>query len=645
MLATLVAGGAVLHLLNRGHGVPVVTNWWITNAVSAIGLGLPGILIATRRPRNPIGWILVAVALGHALTLVGREYGVYAVVHGLPAAAWAIWVGTWAWLDVGLLAIAFVVFPDGRLRGRPWRWPAVVLAIGAEVLAAGGNAVYPGSMADDGPVRHVANPVGWVWAGHELDRLGYTIPAVLLVGASACGVVTMLARLRGADRALRRQLLVVVPAALLYTAEMAYEVNGDDRIASLVAPFIVALLATAIAAAILRYGLYELDLAVNRTVVYAVLTAMLAAAYLITVAVFETFVGSGVIASLAGAALVGALFAPLRTWLQDGVDLVLFGARRDPYAVIASLGEELGSGAGDVLPALAETVARTLKLPYVGIEVRDELLAEVASLRGAPARLPLTYRGAALGSLVLGPRAPSDPFTRAELRLFEDIARQVGVAAHAVLLTSELQHSRERLVAAREEERRRLRRDLHDGLGPALAGLALQLGSARQLVHRDPDAASALLGDLVGEAQAAIADVRRVVYDLRPPALDELGLVQALRQQCSRFPGLDVVVEAPGELARLPAAVEVAAFRIATEAVTNAARHAAAGTCVVRLSLNGALDLEVADDGRGLGDGWSAGVGISSMRERAAELGGTCLLRPRPGGGTVLHAKLPVEAG
>jgi signal transduction histidine kinase len=640
-----VVGGAALHLLNRSHGVPVVSDWWITNAVSAIGLGLPGILVATRRPRNPIGWILVAVAFGHAATLVGREYGFYAVSHGLPGADWSIWVGTWAWLDTGLLAVAFAVFPDGRLRGRPWRWPPVVLALAAEVLVAGGNAVYPGSLTGDGPAQSVTNPLGWAWAGRELDRLGYTIPAVLLVGALACGVAAMLGRLGGADRALRRQVLVVVPAALLLTGEMAYEVNGDDRIASLVAPFIIALLATAIAAAILRYGLYDLDVAVSRTLVYGVLTATLAAAYLITVAVFETFVGGGVISSVAGAALVGALFAPLRTWLQDAADLVLFGARRDPYAVIASLGEELGAGAGAVLPALAETVGRTLKLPYVGIEVRDEVVAEVGSLRGLPARLPLTYRGAALGSLVLGPRAPSDPFTRAELRLFEDIARQVGVAAHAVLLTSELQHSRERLVSAREEERRRLRRDLHDGLGPALAGLALQIGSARRLVDRDPEAASRLLGDLVGEAQAAIAAVRRVVYDLRPPALDELGLVQALRQQCGRFPGLDVVVDAPGELTRLPAAVEVAAFRIATEAVTNAARHSGAETCVVRLSLNGALDLEITDDGRGLRDGWSPGVGVSSMRERAAELGGSCSIRSRRDGGTVLHAKLPVEPG
>lgn len=360
-------------------------------------------------------------------------------------------------------------------------------------------------------------------------------------------------------------------------------------------------------------------------------------------------VDGGVIGSVPAAIAVALLFAPARERLQRASDRFLFGERDDPYAVIASLGERLDApGDADVLPALADTVARTLKLPYVAIELEradgPELAAERGRLHGEPLVLPLAYGGALVGHLSLGPRTPSDPFAGTERRLFVDIARQVAVAAHAVRLTEDLQRSREQLVSAREEERRRIRRDLHDGLGPTLAGVSLQLGSARLLLGRDLAAADALLAQLVDETQSAIADVRRLVYDLRPPALDELGLVPALRQQAQRFPGLEVVVEAPDPVQRLPAAVEVAAYRIATEALTNVSRHAAARRCTISIGLNGSLELEVCDDGAGMPAGWRPGIGVSSIRERAAELGGTCAHVPGEDGGTRVMARLPLRA-
>jgi signal transduction histidine kinase len=217
----------------------------------------------------------------------------------------------------------------------------------------------------------------------------------------------------------------------------------------------------------------------------------------------------------------------------------------------------------------------------------------------------------------------------------------VAVAAHAVRLNADLQRSRERLVAAREEERRRLRRDLHDGLGPTLAGIALQLESARALATADAAASDRLLARLVEETRIAIADVRHLVYDLRPPALDEVGLVGALQQQAARFPALDVTIDADIDAADLPAAVEVAAYRIATEALTNAARHSSARACRVRIALNGALELEIADDGAGIGPDSRPGVGLASIRERAAELGGTCTFGSGDRG-TVVRAKLPL---
>jgi signal transduction histidine kinase len=210
---------------------------------------------------------------------------------------------------------------------------------------------------------------------------------------------------------------------------------------------------------------------------------------------------------------------------------------------------------------------------------------------------------------------------------------------------AEAQRARERLVAAREEERLRLRRDLHDGLGPALAGVALKVEAAENLLRSDSEAAARLLEGARSEIQRAVADVRRLVYALRPPALDELGLVGALREQAEKL-GVDddprVEVEAPDDLNGLPAAVEVAAYRISLEAMMNAVRHADARNCVVRIAVNGDLELEVLDDGRGLPDDHRAGVGIASMRERAEELGGTCAVEAIDGQGTRVRARLPL---
>lgn len=217
-------------------------------------------------------------------------------------------------------------------------------------------------------------------------------------------------------------------------------------------------------------------------------------------------------------------------------------------------------------------------------------------------------------------------------------------------LTSDLQRSRERLVNTREEERRRLRRDLHDGLGPQLATLTLKLDAARNMLsQKEAVAADALLAELKAQTQAAISDIRRLVYDLRPPALDELGLISAIREQATNYSqnGLNVFVEAPEPLAPLPAAVEVAAYRIVQEALTNVSHHARARACRIRLSLSDELELEITDDGIGLPEDLRAGVGLYSMRERTAELGGTCEIGPSPTGGTRVLARLslPTTSG
>jgi signal transduction histidine kinase len=405
--------------------------------------------------------------------------------------------------------------------------------------------------------------------------------------------------------------------------------------------------------AILRYRLYDIDVVINRTLVYGTLTASVVGIYVLVVgylgALFRT--EDDLFVSLLVTGLVAVLFAPLRDRLQHAVNRLMYGERDDPYAVVSRLGERLEAALAPdaVLPTIVESVKEALKLPYAAIALRSDgsptrVAASVGKPVEKPMRLPLTYQSEPVGELLLGPRGPNESFGPADRRLVEGLARQAGVAAYAVRLTTDLQRSRERLVAAREEERRRLRRDLHDGLGAQLAALNVQAGTLRRLIAREPAAADELVVELREELRAAIADIRRLVYDLRPPALDDLGLVAALHQLAERY-GAEggqprVGVEAPEELPMLPAAVEVAVYRIAQEALTNVVRHAQAKGCVVRLSVDEDVTLDISDDGVGILEERNAGVGLSSMCERAAELGGTCVIEPAQEGGTRVSVQL-----
>src|SRR5215207_2863979 len=421
----------------------------------------------------------------------------------------------------------------------------------------------------------------------------------------------------------------------------------------------VLLIPISIGIAVLRHHLFDVDLVINRTLVYGALTTSVVGLYVLVVGGFGMLLQTreNFFVSLLAAGVVAVLFAPLRNRLQRGVNHLMYGERDDPYAVISRLGQRLEAtlAADAVLPAVVRTVSEALKLPYVAIELERDGRFEAVAAAGEPVddplRLPLAYGGEEVGRLALGTRPGDDAFGPADRQLLDNLAHQIGVAVHAVRLADEalqlsadLQRSRERLVTAREEERRRLRRDLHDGLGPRLAAQTLKVGSARSLYHQDPAAADALLAGLETDIEEALTDIRRLVYDLRPPALDELGLVGAIREAAAQYGenGLSISIRTPERLPVLPAAVEVAAYRIVQEALTNVVRHAHAGTCLVCLSLNDVLELEITDDGVGLPADRRAGVGLSSMRERAAELGGTCVIEPVTSGGARVLARLPL---
>jgi signal transduction histidine kinase len=329
----------------------------------------------------------------------------------------------------------------------------------------------------------------------------------------------------------------------------------------------------------------------------------------------------------------------------------MYGERDEPYAVVTRLSQRLEATLAPeaVLPAIVETVARALHLPSVAIALRNDDAFTVVARYGTPRDpaliLPLTYQGDTVGQLIFATRAPGEDLTANDKRLLEELARHTGLAAYAVRLTADLQRSREHLVVAREEERRRLRRDLHDGLGSALTSVAFQLDAACNLLDEDTQAVKALLMEVKGQTQTAITDIRHLVYNLRPPILDEWGLVAALREQVAQFQlnGVQVTVEAPDSLPALPAAVEVAAYRIALEALANVVRHAKASCCAIQLHLaDAALILTIRDNGTGLPPDCHAGVGVSAMRERAAELGGSCVIENVAGAGAQVFARLPL---
>jgi signal transduction histidine kinase len=424
--------------------------------------------------------------------------------------------------------------------------------------------------------------------------------------------------------------------------------------ASIAAGLLIPVVPITIGVAILRYRLYELDFFISRALIYAFLSSMVIGVYLVVVTAigFAVSDSASVLVQACATLVAAAAFTPLRAGTQHVVNRLLFGDRARPYDALTQLGRRLEQAPAPetVLQGVVDTVADSLRLPFVAIELREGdawlIAAQHGTSTGDTATFPMVYQGLAIGRLLAAPRGSGDGFDAADRSLLTDLARQAGIAAHAVRVTSDLQRSRADLVGAREEERRRLRRDLHDGLGPALAGVTLGLHAARVTVRRDLDAAEHLLDGLEAQVEEAVRDIRRLVYGLRPPALDEVGLVRALRQQAARLEGdsseLTFLVHSPADgLGSLPAAVEVAAYRIATEAMTNVSRHAQASSCNVQLTLNGALELEVIDNGIGLATGAIQGVGLAAMRERAAELGGTLEVSSTTGR-TLVRAVLPI---
>jgi signal transduction histidine kinase len=628
--------------------------------VTVVPAALLGSVVVAARPRDPVGWSFLTAGL---LFLVGTTGHQWALL-GLPGTHVAVWMQTWTY-QVGLVPLFVLVplyFPDSRLpspRWRPLPRAALVLApILGVVLAITPGAVHLGDWS-------FANPLGLLPPA-AADVLGTTLSLALL-GLILVAAASLVVRFRVADRADRARLkllagaVVLTATALVVDAVVALAWPDTYLEVFAVVQVVPVTIVAAAALSVVRHRLFDVERVLNRALLYVLLTGCVLVLYVAVVALLQPISLEAPLVSLVTAAVVAVAINPLRSRLQRAVDRLVYGDRADPYRALALLGRRLETALspGEALPAVVQAVADALHLPYVAIEEMGPTggYATAAAHGSPPApgaallHVPLFHAGDQVGRLTLGSRGRRFDLAPSDRHVLTDLARQVGVALHAARaaefaarLSVDLQRSRERLVLAREEERRRIGRDLHDGLGPQLAGVSMTAEAARDLIGVDDARAGQLLDGLLDRAETAVHEVRRIAHLLRPPALDALGLVGALRSQAATVTRPAVDVEAP-ELPALPAAVEVAAYRIASEAVRNVVVHADASRCHVRLRLTGeALEVTVTDDGRGLGAAGEPGLGITSMTERAGELGGSCTWAGAPSGGTVLRAVLPCSA-
>ncbi|MFC6156342.1 sensor histidine kinase [Kribbella jiaozuonensis] len=623
-------------------------SFMIPNAVVGISCAVSGGLIAWHRPRNWLGWLLLGVGIAQTGTPAVTPWLIHALEGTgsaqLPATLYSL---LWPWSVSLFIPLALLVFPDGKLL---WRAVLVVALVNAPLqvllFSADRNplAAVDGLAAQDRAVSWLRIPA--------LDGLVplQTVSDLLLAGTFLAAIAGLVVRYRRGDERVRRQLLWLLLAATV-AAVLVVSLRFAGPIGSTGFPIIVltlvALIPASMTVAVLRYQLLDIRLVWSRTVTYLLLTAAVAAAYLGLVELTDRLLRPRINASGAVlATLVVAIgFNPVRVRLQRLVDRLFYGDRGNPVRAASSVAAQLtgASQPADVLPA----VCQALRLPYAALADEAGVIRGEHGVRPSLlVAIPLLQAGAPVGELQVGVRPGEKRLSAADRVVLELMAAPLGVALRAQALSDAVQQSRRELVAAREEERRRLRRDLHDGLGPALTGIGFRADAVMNLAD---DPVQPLAAEIRAIVDSAIADVRRLINQLHPSALDEVGLVEAVRRHAAlvdrRGDGspLQVTVRADEVPDGLPAVVEVTAYRIVTEALTNVARHSRAGEAEVRISGDGrALRLSIVDDGPAVNGQWVPGVGLTSMRERVAELGGTLVAEGTATGGRV-QTCLPLE--
>lgn len=586
---------------------------------------------------------VVPIVVGLSVVRRQRIIGVLLMLHGLSVGAILapgpgtdsraglviaqLSQGAWVFLFLWIALVAYLL-PDGRFASPRWRRWVGIWLLGVPVFLIG-------AAGDTGPIHTshggVDPPLPWLSpaVSTALGLVGLLCVVLGLFGS----VVAVAQRLRSSTGEERRQLLwlvlgaVPVPITLLagWTHEFVLHTE-PGRAFDAILVVLAAALPVCIGIAVLRHRLFDIELVLSRTLVYLTLLLLAVGVYVVVLALTDRLFGDSRAGGVLAVAVVAIAVHPAYSLVRSRIERWVYGFRSAPQEAIRLLAER------------AETADPPRLVQAVTEAVREAVKAKSVTIGPRGDGVPITYRGEHLGDLVVT-MPEGHTLSGPDEVLLHDLAQYAAVLVMAERLNAELRESRSQIVAGREEERRRLRRDLHDGVGPSLAAIVLKLNAAQ--TREDVQERNTILVETREEAKAAIAEIRRLVDDLRPPAIDEVGLVAAIRQRAAALSGA-VTFEVTGTaLQPLPAAVEVAAYRIGTEAMTNVVRHSGASRCRVELTRNGSLVLTVSDNGRGEVDG-TGGVGWSSMQARAAELGGSCVMIRRPEGGLVVRAVLPL---
>jgi signal transduction histidine kinase len=635
-------------------------------------LGFPSVLVgayvAYRAPRHAIGWAMMfagwgAWAAATAYAVLTRNW-----VHTEWVARTVFGIGTmgWVWCRGVLFGVVPMLYPSGdAFTGRASPLRRVMAWVAALVVA---NACLFQAMTQV-PIDFATGRLP-SWTTFFQDWIVTSMRAVWVMALVAIVDLVVRMALLGGEKARRHRPIAIASALLTIPPLIEFGADlgiGDGLNLGWVEFAALTLFLLVLAYGIVRGGVLGFQTVIRRTALYGGVTLVAAAIYVAVVAIFAAALQEGVgRGPIVATGMVAVSLQPVRAMVQRVVDRFVFGDRDEPYRALVGLSRRLGdtSAGGEPLSVVAEAVRSSLRLPAVVIEVAGRNGGPVAAAQAEGRRhggeflerVPVLYEGHAVATMIVAVPAGEQQLGAVERDLLDDLAGIVGAVVQSALLADDLAASRGRLVRAREEERRRLRHDLHDGLGPTLASVAMGLDAAASRLADDPELA-ALLRDLDRALQEAITDIRRVVYGLRPPALDDLGLVAGLREQArdigartrrsdgSQALTIDVLAD---DVPPIAAAVEVAAYRIAVEGMTNVLRHSGASHCTVRLTAGAGLDamvleVMVEDDGCGMDLDGPTGVGFESMYNRAEELGGDVRVGRRATGGTLLVATLPLH--
>jgi len=667
----LVAGGFGL-----GVYMPNLHNGLIAAAFSAVG-----VFVVRRRPDNREGWLFIATGVAHAVMFFGRQYGLYASTHQgdtLPAVAWATWIGVWPLpLVLVLSGVTMMCFPDGRLPSRRWRVVVAAMAAAGTLLALA-SALWPVEYIDNSlSVPHPLHVSGYGTA----QGLWAVVGAPVYLSFQIAWAVCVVFRLRRAQGDEARQLrwfvyTVCLGAVAMVLGLVLFRSPAPGALAVPIVP-------VAAGAAIVKYRLYDIDLVINKTLVVGSMAAIITAGYVAVVVGVGSLVGvsasSNLVLSLGATAIVAVAFEPAHRRVQRWADRLVYGHRPTPYEALARLSTQLSLGGqrADLLAGLASTVADGVGASEVTLWVGsgDELVA-VASWpprAGQDSRLTLpanlaslghggrtyvrtiVHQGALRGAVTLT-KAPGEELTASEDRLIRDLVAQAGLVLDNVGLGAELQDrlhqisvqaaelraAAKRIVAAQDEARRRIERDLHDGAQQRLVTLALSLqGVSNRATSAGDDDLAARVEEARHQLTRALAELREMARGIHPAILTEEGLEAALGYLAERSP-VPVQVRVCLDR-RLTQEVEATAYFVVSEALTNATKHSGASSIVIGGSLDGGrLWIEVSDNGRGGADG-NRGSGLQGLADRVATLDGRLTVHSPAGGGTRLRAEIPCE--